>query len=161
MSMRTLRCDGRGKYVVIGTLGNGSIGETGEVVDPYSGHNQLVLSRLASEYVIANVTDLVDDLTKSFHKDWNLLDFANYAEDEDGNWPEIMEWYIVDSVLGEYLMDKGEIVCERRSGWLWGRQGFGQSVWIDEVVMTFLTKIALRRDELEFEGQQDNESEAN
>lgn len=129
-----IKSDGRGKYII-----------EGKVVNPYAIENQHVLDKLVDEYVAANVTDMVDDLVKSFHPDWDLFEFDNFEADEDGYCPEVLQWFIVHPFLGEYLRNKGEVVLERLGGWIWGRQGFGQALWMDDPITEFLVDVAWRR----------------
>lgn len=47
---------------------------------------------------------------------------------------EIFEYWIVDPWFGEKLRDHGECVLERPMGWIWGRQGSGQAIYLDSVI---------------------------
>ena len=61
-----------------------------------------------------------------------------YSEEEyeqlDTEPAEVYEWWIVTPWFGEKLKDRGEVVLERWSGWIWGRQCSGQSIQLDNVI---------------------------
>ena len=64
-----------------------------------------------------------------------LLEAENYKEDEEGNWPEIMEWWAVSEWLGKQLLAKGEVVISDMLDFnVWGRQATGQAIAMDYVI---------------------------
>jgi len=71
-----------------------------------------------------------------------LLEAKNYypvnesglKDDENGNYPEIMEFWAVDEWLFNKLEAKGEVVFEMLDFKVWGRQTTGQAIKLDFVV---------------------------
>ena len=54
--------------------------------------------------------------------------------DEDGEYPDIMEFWAVSEWLGRQLEARGEIVFEMLDFVVWGRQATGQAIYMDEVI---------------------------
>jgi hypothetical protein len=111
--------------------------------------------------VYANVNDMVEFILNSedYEKPFSLDDIDNFSYwycpecgdenngekcqscdyektgEEDLEYQEIFEWWIVSSWLGEKLRENGYPVIERGwGGWLWGRTTSGQSISLDGIV---------------------------
>lgn len=87
---------------------------------------------LKEHYVFCRCGDMVRELTDAYYNgvkvkaiDIESLEEQLSIEDEDGNYPEVMQFWIVARDLGERLKDHGEIVTEFEDGYIWGRTGCG------------------------------------
>lgn len=56
-------------------------------------------------------------------------------EDCDPEYVEPCEFWIVDAWLGAALKRHNEMIKERLAGWIWGRGGTGQAIWMDNVIL--------------------------
>ena len=63
-----------------------------------------------------------------------LMEAENYKEDEDGNYPEVYEFWAVDGWLYDKLEARGEIVFKMLDFSVWGRQATGQAIKMDYVI---------------------------
>lgn len=60
--------------------------------------------------------------------------------DENGEFPEILQWWAVTPYLGRKLESEGEIVLDVDTYKVWGRTTAGQSVWQDDVFFQIAKK---------------------
>lgn len=93
--------------------------------------------QLVKVHVLANVNTLIfnlleidsDYLDKCFERHGEIYD------EENDEYKEIFEYWIVTSYLGKELADHGEIVWDMNDGnYLWGRTCTGQAIFIDGVI---------------------------
>ena len=63
-----------------------------------------------------------------------LYEAKNYKEDEDGEYPEIYEYWAVSSWIADKLEARGEIIFEMLDFIVWGRQATGQAISMDNVI---------------------------
>ena len=61
--------------------------------------------------------------------------------------PEINHYYIVSDYLGRHLKKEGEIVIEEFNNTIWGRQGCGQAVFMDDCMSNIAKKIGILVDD--------------
>ena len=73
----------------------------------------------------------------------DLFSCENYREDEDGYWPEILEWYAVTYGLACDLKERGEVVLETGFYHVWGRKTSGQAISIDGVIQEIAENCAM------------------
>lgn len=71
----------------------------------------------------------------------DLFDNPNFKEDEDGNFPDIFEWWAVSNSLADDLRERGEIIIETGFHSIWGRQTTGQSLALDYVIHEIAKKM--------------------
>ena len=79
-------------------------------------------------YVLAN--ELGNEL---FFNSLEDGDVTNYECDEDGEYPEIMQWWIVSDWLADKLIEDGKVVNQTKGINLWGRCGCGYALECDFV----------------------------
>jgi len=53
---------------------------------------------------------------------------------ENGNYPEVYEFWAISKWLSEKLEEKGEIIFEMLDFIVWGRQTTGQAILMDNVI---------------------------
>ena len=63
-------------------------------------------------------------------------------EDEEGEYPEIYQAFIVDYCLYQDLQEANEVVAESGPHYIWGRCSFGQSISLDRVMQDIAYKFA-------------------
>lgn len=71
-----------------------------------------------------------------------LLEAENYypqdengkRDDNNGQYPEIFEFWAVSEWLGKKLKDEGEVVFDCLDFIVWGRQATGQAIYMDNVI---------------------------
>lgn len=97
------------------------------------GEKQRLLSDFANKEIIYLVSPLISGL---FPHDLDIYEYLeNFDEDEDGNFPEVFEWYIVSDYLAEKLAEKKEVIAMDFLGLtIWGRQCTGQAISLDNVI---------------------------
>lgn len=69
--------------------------------------------------------------------DWRICESCGEAfhkDDAEYNDAEAYEFWIVDSSLGEDMRNRGEMILERYLGYIWGRQGTGQAIYLDGII---------------------------
>lgn len=96
--------------------------------------------KIVSENVRGCVSSLVDlldgdGLTAIEKLDDNYYRDNDYYDEENDEYVEIMEYWLVTPWLGSKLAEKGEIVWhDNYSFALWGRQTSGQAIFLDGVI---------------------------
>ena len=96
--------------------------------------------KLVKREVLQDVSHLVQELM-SQEKYFEDLGELLGQEDEEGNMPEVFEYWLVTSWLGEKLKAHGELVTEFLNLVIWGRQTTGQVVYADDVIGAITKKI--------------------
>jgi hypothetical protein len=102
--------------------------------------NEEERERLVKREVLCNASCLVQDLMGQ-EKYWEDLAELFGQEDEDGNVPEVFEYWIITPWLGEKLKAHGELVTKFLDLTIWGRQTTGQRIYIDGVIGDITKKI--------------------
>jgi hypothetical protein len=95
---------------------------------------------LVNREVLCNVSYLVTELM-SQEKYFEDLSELFGQEDDDGNMPEVYEYYIVTPWFAEKLKAHGELVTEFFNLDIWGRQTSGQLVYMDAVIDDIARKL--------------------
>ena len=93
----------------------------------------MTIEEFTEMHVIYNQTLLINAIRKTN----TIIDFAEVDEsdmDENGYYPEVMQWWLVDSWLTEQLKKQGEIIASHLFDNWWGRQCAGQAVYLDFVI---------------------------
>lgn len=88
---------------------------------------------LVNKEVFCNVSYLLAELMGQ-EKYCDELSELIGQEDDEGNMPEVYEYYIVTSWLAEKLKARGELVAEFFNLVIWGRQTSGQLIYMDAVI---------------------------
>lgn len=89
--------------------------------------------RLVQREVLCNVSSLAEELMSQEKYFEDLSEFIG-EEDDEGNMPEIFEYWVVTSWFGEKLKAQGELVTEFFDLVIWGRQTTGQVICVDAVI---------------------------
>jgi hypothetical protein len=109
-------------------------------MDLNSNKNQEIKRKLVSNEVYYSISQLVNDICK---EDYSLFDeMENYEPidengkpSEDGEYPEIFEFWLVSDWFADKLAKKGECVNKDWHGLtVWGRCTTGQHMLLDSVV---------------------------
>ena len=89
---------------------------------------------LVRKEVVHNVTRLMQELMGQ-EKYLDDLSELSGEEDEDGNVPEVLEYWLVTPTLAEKLKEHGELVAKDFYDLpIWGRRTSGQSITLDTVI---------------------------
>lgn len=102
--------------------------------------NQSIKDKLVSREVLANVNALAEFCLRAEHAlpradiPFTSEDLKNNTEDENGYFPEVLEWWIVTEWLYEKLNAENEVVVEVGTGYLWGRCCSGQAISMDRAI---------------------------
>jgi hypothetical protein len=103
--------------------------------------NEQEREKLVKREVLCDASQLIQELMgqdKYFDDLGGLLG----EEDEDGNMPEVFEYWLVTPWLGEKLKAHGELVTEDFFNLvIWGRQTTGQLIYADGVIGNITKKI--------------------
>ncbi|PRY29760.1 hypothetical protein CLV58_12522 [Spirosoma oryzae] len=90
--------------------------ELSDVQDSEDGYpDQLVVDQLQKE---------IDELESDIYD----------LEKADPKYPEVYEWWMVDSWFAEKLKAKDEVIIEAYNNTYWGRQATGQAILLDNVI---------------------------
>lgn len=89
--------------------------------------------RLVNREVLCNVSCLVTELMSQEKYFEELSEFIG-QEDDEGNMPEVYEYWVVTSWLAEKLKAQGEFATEFFNLIIWGRQTTGQLISVDAVI---------------------------
>ena len=115
--------------------------------DYHSPANQEILREFAFREVLANITDMGNELF--FNGCGSYADFESFhnaftrhcphcgesfPEPPEEEMAEPLQFWIVTPFLGEKLEEAGECVLPRANGWIWARQCCGQSIYMDWVI---------------------------
>lgn len=102
--------------------------------------NEEEREKLVKREVLHDVSQLVQEL---FNQEKYFEDLSGLLgeEDEDGNMPEVFEYWLVTPWLGEKLKARGELVTEFFNLVIWGRQTTGQLIYADDVIGKITKKI--------------------
>jgi hypothetical protein len=106
--------------------------------------NMKTRERLVKGEVLCNASSLVQELM-SRKIPWKNLEELVTRKDENGNVPEVFEFWIVTPWLGEKLKDHGEVVTEFCDLVFWGRQMMGQLIYVDDVIGAIASKLHNRK----------------
>lgn len=69
-----------------------------------------------------------------FNEGFESGELVNYEYDEEyGEYPEVMQWWIVSDWLADKLIEDGEVVNQSKGVNLWGRCGCGYALECDFV----------------------------
>ena len=102
--------------------------------------NEEERERLVRKEVLCNASYLVQELMGQ-EKYWEDLAELFGQEDEDGNVPEVFEYWIITPWLGEKLKAHGELVTDFFNQVIWGRQTSGQLIHEDAVIGSIATEL--------------------
>lgn len=102
--------------------------------------NEEEREKLVKREVLCEVSQLVQDLMSQERYCEGLSELFG-QEDEDGNMPEVFEYWLVTPWLGEKLKAHGELVTEFFNLVIWGRQTTGQLIHADGVIGNITKKI--------------------
>lgn len=109
-----------------------------------SSTNQRIKGKFVGREVIMLGSDIIEELSNN-NADW-FYNFISESEnnypvneegerDEDnGEYPEVNEWWFITEYLAKKLEDKGEIVNYYFNTPLWGRCTTGQAILLDSVI---------------------------
>ena len=89
--------------------------------------------KLVNREVLCNVSYLVTELM-SQEKYFEELSELFGQEDDEGNIPEVYEYWLVTPWLAEKLKAQGELVTDFLDLVIWGRQTSGQMICADTVI---------------------------
>ena len=93
---------------------------------------QKIAEELVRNHVIHNLCLTVEH---ALQEEPDLLyEAENYVQNEQGEYPEIYEYWAVTEWLAEKLKEKGEVVFELWDFHVWGRQTTGQAIKLDPVI---------------------------
>jgi hypothetical protein len=101
------------------------------------GEKQNILSDFVAREVLYSVSTLIQDIGEDSLLQNDIYDYMdNFEEDkETGEYPEILEYWLVSDYLLNRLKEKGEVVMEDYHGLsIWGRTCSGQSIMLDNVI---------------------------
>ena len=98
---------------------------------------------LVSNNVYANMNHIIDLLDPAMEKITETLEQRpRNREDDDDEYDDILEVYLVSSWFGKKLAEKGENVWILSLGEnLWGRRTSGQAIWLDGVVQEIADEV--------------------
>ena len=102
--------------------------------------NEEAREALVKREVLQDVSQLVQELMTQEKYCEDLSELLG-EEDEDGNMPEVYEYWLITSWLGEKLKEQGELVTEFLNLVIWGRQTTGQAIYADGVIGRIAKKI--------------------
>lgn len=105
-------------------MGFGVIGK--ELVDKHIKDNLC----LTIEKELADNPELLIEKAKNFYP----VNEEGERDYENGEYPDIYEFWSVSGWLAEKLEEKGEIVFECLDFIVWGRQTTGQAIYLDKVI---------------------------
>lgn len=60
-----------------------------------------------------------------------LYSNENYKPDQNGEYPDVDQWWAVSGFLADDLKKRGEVVISVGCHYLWGRTSSGQAVYMD------------------------------
>lgn len=149
MQSTTLNLPESTTRTVMNTQRNSNNVETAEVVKQKKINE--IAERIVRNEVFCCVTEFVEFCLKADAQgvkgspvtEDDLFSCENYREDEDGYWPEILEWYAVTYGLACDLKERGEIVLETGFYHVWGRKTSGQAISIDGVIQEIAENCAM------------------
>lgn len=84
---------------------------------------------LTIEQELKNNPDLLNEA-----KNYYPVNDEGERDDENGEYPEIYEYWAVSEWLADKLESKGEIVFKCLDFIVWGRRTTGQAIYMDEVI---------------------------
>jgi hypothetical protein len=90
-------------------------------------------AKLVQKEIVYNITYLMQELIGQ-EKYFDDLGGLLGEEGEDGNMPEVLEYWLVTPWLAEKLKARGELVENFQDLDIWGRQTSGQSITLDTVI---------------------------
>ena len=98
-------------------------------------YKQKALEEFVDKHVKDCVTSWVEymidhDEDTPLHSD----EFSNWYDEDECEWKDVLEWYVVDEWLVKKLEDKGEVVSGALFNSLWGRQESGQAIFMDNII---------------------------
>jgi hypothetical protein len=96
--------------------------------------------KLVRREVLYNISSLVTELSSQEEYFEELSELIG-EEDDEGNIPEVYEYWLVTPWLAEKLRAHGELVTELLDLVIWGRQTAGQLISADEVIGDITRKI--------------------
>lgn len=105
--------------------------------------NQRIKGKFTEREIIMLGSDIIRELSNT-NADWfyNFMDESvNYypvneegeRDEDNGEYPEVYEWWFITEYLAKKLEDKGEIVNYYFNTPLWGRRTTGQAISLDFV----------------------------
>lgn len=80
---------------------------------------------IVRNHVLSNQSYVVGELIKSG---------AIPDESLNGEWYEVIEWWLVTPYLARLLADECEVIIEDCGCCWWGRQCSGQAIYLDEIM---------------------------
>lgn len=101
--------------------------------------------RLVNREVLCNVSYLVTELM-SQEKYFEELSELIGQEDDEGNMPDVFEYWAVTSWFAEKLKAQGELVAEFFDLLIWGRQTTGQLISADAVIGDITRELFAKND---------------
>ena len=81
--------------------------------------------RIVENCVLKNQSTVVEEMIQA-----NLisLEYLDLVTDE------VLEWWLINSWLAEWLRQEGEVVIEEYGCYWWGRSTSGQAIYLDSVI---------------------------
>lgn len=67
-------------------------------------------------------------------KNYYPVDEDGKKDEDNGEYPEIYEYWAISTWLADKLEAKGEVIFEMLDFVVWGRQCTGQAIYMDEVI---------------------------
>lgn len=89
--------------------------------------------KLVNREILCNISFLVEELIGQEKYFDELIELFG-QEDDEGNLPEVYEYWIVTPWFVEKLKAQGELVTEFFNLGIWGRQTTGQAIYADAVI---------------------------
>ena len=97
------------------------------------------VQKIIERHILSNQTNLILHLFKEeiFYFD----DILNNDNNNDDEQLEIYQWYLIDDFLYMHLNKHKEPLLKNKLGIWWGRTTFGQSIFIDDVILKIYNEI--------------------
>ena len=119
-------------------------------MDNNSSKNQAIKSKFVEENVLYLVGELVQyhEEMEDYSLTEGMENFQTVNEDgekdDNGEYPEIYEYWLVSTWLAGKLIEKGECVNEDWHGLVvWGRQCTGQAILLDGVISEICNELEI------------------
>lgn len=101
----------------------------------------VLLTEYAENYVPTSDLDELDESERAEAEEVRPCEYAN----DEGEYPEIMQWFVIDSRGYRWLAAAGEVVAETPGGnYVWGRSCYGQAITMDYVIQCIALAIEHR-----------------
>ena len=97
--------------------------------------------QVVDRYVGSRLTMLINELAReglSFEEDWYQELCCTPDPDSEGDYLEPLEFWAVDSHLGSFMKERGELITQEFGLWIWGRQTSGQAIYLDSIINDYV-----------------------